>query len=322
VISVELELKQRMNLAAKVFIALMTVVVSDNPQDWSHRLYSPTFVEKLGDNYFIVDCWHNRVLYSHLLSSDLADWKTLDADLAGPHSIASDGKLLVVEDTGRHGLRVYQKLQDGFRLVQQVADLGGRTHRVRYDRGAKAFYVLSSDSQEIIKLVRDGKQLVVCYRKPLEFLQGKYTRSMTIYDGVMFFVSGPGEITKTRYEDDSYTVLATYRVPKGMEGMNDLFRTDDGWWYLTATPTSFVRARSLEDLEAGRYEDLYQKLGLRGTPYYLSHIEGRFFLPQVDTHSEIISFLHHDDRIADVQVLCDFGAPNAADQQCCKKLPK
>jgi hypothetical protein len=217
---------------------------------------------------------------------------------------------------------VYRPAGDGFRKVQQVSGLGRRPHRVRYDRPTAAFYVLSADSQHISKLTRQEDhenhedRLKLRYSKRLEFLRGEYTRSMTIAGESMYFVSGPGTITKTSFRDDRFRVLASYVIPSrlsGLCGMNDLFYAD-GWWYVTATPRRMVRVRSLEMLAEGRCEDVYGQLGLRGTPYYLSLIEGRYYVPQITEHSGIVSFIHRDGRIADVRTLCDFGPPTAADQ--------
>ena len=103
--------------------------------------------------------------------------------------------------------------------------MGTRSHRVRYDPAAKAFFVLCADSQHISKLVRDGDGLRLVYKKQLGFLAGTYTRSMTLADGAMYFVAGPGYIFKVHYRDDSFRVLARYRVPSALGGMNDLYRT-------------------------------------------------------------------------------------------------
>ena len=139
---------------------------------------------------------------------------------------------------------------------------------------------------------------------------------MTIFDGAMLFVAGPGAIVKAGYRDDRYRVLARYPVPddlKGLSGQNDLLHTGDGWWYLTATPGPIARARSLEGFSRGRYEVVSGQLGLRGTPYYLSYIDGRYYVPQINQSSGIVSFIHRDGRIADLRVLYDFGPPTPAD---------
>jgi hypothetical protein len=273
---------------------------------------------KLGDYYFLVDCWHHRVLWNKTLESDLAKWRTLDDDLAGPHSVASDGTVYLVEDTGRHAVRVYRPDGDGFRKVQQIDGVGKRPHRIRYDAATRAFYVLSAASQHITKLVREGDRVTVRYSRRLEFLENVYARSMTIDGDAMYFVSTLGFIFKTTFRDDRYSVLARYRVPSelnGLAGMNDVFHTEDGWWYVTATPRPIVRSRSLEALVLGEYEKLDSPLGLRGTPYYLSRIGDRYYVPQISEYNGVVSFVHRDGRIADVRTVFDFGRPQPGDDR-------
>ena len=41
------------------------------------RLYTPTFIEKLNGRYFIVDCWHHRIIHASDLNTPLVRWQTL-----------------------------------------------------------------------------------------------------------------------------------------------------------------------------------------------------------------------------------------------------
>ncbi|MDT5061341.1 MAG: hypothetical protein QOH63_1800 [Acidobacteriota bacterium] len=288
---------------------------------WQQRLYTPTELTKIGDLYFIVDCWHNRVLYQKTLDPDLSEWKVLDNDLAGPHSIASDSYFYVVEDTGRDRLKVYRRLGDEFNPVQTIDNVGLRPHFTVYDPATSAFYVIGANSQTITKLKREGDRLRVQYTKNLQFLDGVYTRSFTILDGDMYFVSGPRRIFKTRYTDDSYQVIASYKVPESLQSMNGLYRTEH-YYYLTGTPRTIVRTESLEALEEGKYQDVYDELGLHGTPYYIVRFDGRYYLPEITEYSGIVSFVETEGRIDNVSKLFDFGEPKLADDQEKKRLPK
>ena len=288
---------------------------------WQQRLYTPTQIKKIGDLYFIVDCWHNRILYQKTLDKDLAKWKVLDGDLAGPHSIASDSYFYLTEDSGRNKLKVYRRFDDNFSLVQTIDNVGLRPHRTIYDPATSAFYVIAANSQTITKLKRNADRLQVEYSKNLQFLEGAYTRSITILDGYMYFVSGPGRIFKTRYTDDSYQVLASYQVPEALKSMNDLYKTEH-YYYLEGTPQAIIRTESLEALAEGKYQDLYQELGLKGTPYYIEYFDGRYYLPQITESSGILSFLEVGDKIDDVKVLFDFGVPTGEDDREKDRLPK
>lgn len=292
------------------------------PQPWQQRLYTPTLFTRLGDTWFLVVCWQHRILFNRELDPDLSSWKTLDDTLAGPHSIATDGHLFVVDDTGRHSLKVYTRKADEFTLVQTISDLGRRTHRVQYDPEMKAFYVISSNSQDLYKFVRDGDRLTLDKHLPLDFLKGAYTRSFTIQDGHMYFTSGPKAIIKVRHRDDSFEPVAEYLVPGFLTGMNDLIRASDGWWYVTATPQAFVRTRDLADLAKGEFENLQDELGFQGTPYYLFEHENRLWVPQITQYSGLLSFLLKDGQITDRQVLFDFGAPTNEDKARFQEFPR
>jgi hypothetical protein len=302
-------------------VAARSVMVRASSPLWSGRLYTPTQITRIGSLYFIVDCWHNRVLYSPSISAPIASWHVLDGTLAGPHSIASDSVLYATEDTGRNALRVYRYGNNTFQQVQTIPNLGDRTHRVRYDAATSAFYVLSANSQKITKLIRQGERLEIVYQKPLPFLQGTYTRSFTIIDGYMLFISGPRAITKVRYTDDSYEVVQTYAMPPALYEMNDLFKSGK-YFYATASSKAIVRATSLEALRDSQWEDLYSKLGFHGIPYFMEEFDGRIYVPQIADYSGIQSFVANGDTIQDVRTNFDSGPPTWLDKQVSASLPK
>ena len=67
---------------------------------WEERLYVPTMIEKCGNQYFIIDCWNSRILYSDSCSKNLNDWNVLQQDAyLGGHTVASDGELYVFDNT-------------------------------------------------------------------------------------------------------------------------------------------------------------------------------------------------------------------------------
>lgn len=303
-------------ILAACFAIVFGSVARGDDLSWQARCYTPTNLVQAGPYFFLVDCWHHRVLWSKTLESDPNRWKTLDDDLAGPHSIATDAAVYLIEDTGRNAVVVYRPQGNGFQKIQQVDHVGKRPHRTVYDAPTGAFYVLAAESQDITKLMREGDRVVQRLQKHLDFLEGEYTRSMTIVGEAMYFVSGPDVITKTTYRDGRFEVIRRYRVPdavNGLSGMNDLVQTEDGGWLATATPGPIVYFRSLDALAAGQYEDLTRRLGLRGTPYYLSRIDGRYYVPQIDAYSGIVSFAWHDRQIGDVRTFMDFGPPTQAD---------
>jgi hypothetical protein len=261
-------------------------------------------------------------LYAHALHRELSRWRTLDNALAGPHSIASDGEIYVAEDTGRHAVCVYKPRGSRWDKIQRIERVGVRPHRTRYDHRHGEFQIVSSNSQTWTVLTRDrhGK-LVRKHEQSLPFLEGKYTRSFTPHDGELYFVSGPERICVARREGQDVRLHRTYRVPKSLGSMNDLYFAPGGWIYLTATPGVIVRTRSLEKLVGGDYENVTTPLKLRGTPYYLSEVGGRIVVPEITEYSGAISFQADGDSLRHVETLYDFGPPTAADNRRKATLP-
>jgi hypothetical protein len=254
------------------------------------RLYLPTFMGKFGGDYFIVDCYNNRVLFSPDKTLPLSGWRVLDDDLSWPHSIASDGEYFVVDNTQAHEVRVYRRDTDGYELHQVIKDVGRRPHRTLYDRDTDAFYVLAAESREMVKLQVRGDGIAVTYKKPLPFLEGTYARSFTLIDDEMYFVSGPGAITVVDYRSDSYRVINRFPVPPELASANDLHFTD-GVYLLSATKNKLVRCVSLDALSDNGCESVYEALKLKGNPYFFSVFDGRTHLSDIaggDTIYELI----------------------------------
>ncbi len=281
---------------------------------WRDRLYAPTMLDRVGDYWFLVDAFHNRILASDTLSYDLSEWDTLTENVIGPHSVATDGDLYLYEDTGRGNLQaaVQVYLNEDFAVTEtnSIPGMGSRPHRTVYDEPTERFYTIASTSQEYIRIRNENGYAVEEHRFHAPFLEGVYSRSITIIDDRMFTVSSNGRITETTYRDGLYEVQRVYRLPAKFGAMIDMFRSSNGWYYLSAKPEGFGRARTLEGFETGDYEDLYSKIGLKGTPYYLTEVEGRIVVPFQEASNGILTFQEDGaGEIINIEVLWDFGPP-------------
>lgn len=294
--------------------ARITAPLAQDEKDFRSRLFSPTQITKFGELYFIVDCWHHRIIFSKKLDAPLNEWKSLDDDIAGPHSLASDGSLYVTEDTGRGRVFVYrQKNEEEFERVQTIEGIGVRPHRTLYDATTDRFYVLSSQTQEIFVFKKKEGALHLEVRKPLPFLEGKYTRSMSIIDGRMYFIPGGSQISEVNYQDLSFDLLRQYPVPREWSELgNDIARIGS-YYYLSFSNKRFIRTKRLEDLPSGNFEDLSALFGFHGHPYYLSKIDERYFIPSVIKGSAIHSFtIDSRESLRAIQKLFEFKTPSDA----------
>lgn len=279
------------------------------------RLYSPTYINRIEDNYYIVDCWHHRIIRNDNLLDDIVDWETLNVEINNPHTIVTDGSLLVVEDTGNDALKVLKPSGDGIQEVQTIYGIGSQPNKLVYDDKNERFYGISASSQQIFVLKNTGGLLELEKIVKLGFLKTAYVRSLALIDNELYFVSGPGKITVANHHDLSFDLIREYSVPFEYQGMNDIIKIGS-YYYLTVYQNgageimpSIIRVKDLNDIE-GSYEDISESLNIKGIPYNFTVIEDRIFVTEIDSHSIIKSFRVVNDIICDVQVHYDFGRPN------------
>jgi len=284
--------------------------------EWKKTLYTPTVIEKIGEEYFIVDCWHHRVIYNDNLTDPIEKWNTLSDNLGDPHSIASDGIVYLIEDTENNEVKVFRRDGTNFRLTQVIERIGQRPNRIVYDAEKELFYGISAMSQHVFVLKNSGHEVTIEKVIRLGYLlENSYIRAIRLIDGELYFVSGPGKIIVANYRNASFDKVREYKVPFELSGMNDITKIG-AYYYICVYQDGagkiaprLVRVKDLNELINSNYEDIYSDLDVRGVPYNLSHIEGRTFLTEVDSYSAIKSFKLVDNEICDIQIHYDAGTP-------------
>lgn len=281
--------------------------VSEN-DTWENYLYTPTQIVKELDLYFIEDCWNGRILCSPVLSSDLANWKVLSDGIKGGHTIASDGHRLLIDDSENNSVLVYEydPISETFIKTQSIR-IDGRPHYVYFDSAYNNFMVLSSESGTITILdVDEADRICVRERHSLDNININYTRSFSIIDGHMYITTGEGIIYEVDYRND-WTVLNSYTVDDEVANMNYLTKIND-YYYLTSYMgknavydtdynSKFIRAKSIEDICAGNYEELNEKFNFSGTPYFISYFDEKYYITEIDGENGIYSFEVEGDKI-------------------------
>ncbi|GAV12381.1 ATP-binding cassette domain-containing protein [Paenibacillus sp. NAIST15-1] len=297
--------------------------VSENEMlEWKKTLYTPTTIEKLGEEYFIVDCWHHRVIYNNNLVDPIEKWSTLSDNIGDPHSIASDGTVYLIEDTENNEVKVFRREGNNFRLTQIIERIGQRPNRIVYDSNKKLFYGISAMSQQIFVLRHDGDEVVTEKVIRLGYLmENSYIRSISLIDEELYFVSGPGKIIVANYLNSSFDKIREYDVPFELRGMNDITKIGS-YYYITVYQDGankiaprLVRTRDLKGLINSNYEDVYDTLQIQGVPYNFSHFDGRTFVTEIDSCSVIKSFRIEEDEIKDIQIHYDEGIPTQSSLQ-------
>lgn len=301
------------------YLAQSTLISSDPgslntiPGNPYPTLSVPTYITKVDESYFIVDCYHNQVIYHDNLTDPLYQWQVMTDDIAMGHTLASDGKVYLIDDTENNRILVMEKGsnesgQTVFLPTQEFTGIGNRPHYIIYDDYTDTFYAWSSMSGEmyLFRHPEGDSRMYLTEIRSIPSLDNVYVRSFTIVEDTIYFVSGNSSIIEADLY--SFKIKKEYPVPPEMAGMIQLTPIDD-FFYITVSTDStgnqdyatLLRVKDLDSLSAGDYEDVYENFIGGGTPYYITKIEDTWYLTEhrIPGHS-IWSFQIENNNITNV----------------------
>lgn len=287
--------------------------IPDNPFP---TLSVPTYVTKIKDNYFIVDCYNNQIIYHENLTDPLYEWQIMTNDVSMPHTIAGDGLVYLIDDTESNRILVMtedvnENGQPIFMPSQEFTEIGSRPHYIIYDERTDTFYAWSSESGEmfLFRHPRDDSHVYLTEVRSIPSLSGVYVRSFTIVEDTIYFVSGNSSIIEASLAD--FKIKKEYPVPDELAGMIQITPIDD-YFYITVSTdvtgnqdfATIIRVKNLKKLQKGDYEDIYSNFIGGGTPYYITRIDDTWYLTEhrLPGHS-IWSFKIIDNTITDVTAI-------------------
>lgn len=250
----------------------------------------PTQITRIDDLYFIVDCYNNQIIFNENLTDPISEWGVMTTQITMAHTVASDGYVYLVDDTENHRVLIMEKRTDEngeyyFSRTGIFNNIGTRPHCINYDEATDTFYVLSSMTGQIFLFRRaEGTgDVYLTSVKSFPELDGYYIRSFTIIGDELFLVSGDASITVVDMSD--FTVKCKYPVPNELVGMIQIIKIQD-YFYITVSTDGYgsqdaatiIRTKDLSKLINGEYEDVYHYFIGGGTPYYISLIDGNYYL--------------------------------------------
>ncbi len=270
-----------------------------------------TQITKIKDTYFIVDCYHNQVIYSNSLEKPLNEWRILTKDVSQPHTIASDGTVYLVDDTENNRVLVFQKKENYFQHIQTFPTIGNRPHAVIYDAETATFYVWSSTTGQMYLMRRNpsSNQVYLSEIRQIPELYGIYVRSFTIVGEQIIFPSGDNCAVLV-VDKNTFEVQNRYPVSPNYSGMVQILPIQ-GAYYVTISTSlggnqsyaTLLRAPSLEALSQGQCEDIYHLFHTDGTPYYISQIGNTYYLTNHRSQKGIWSFHVSNGTISTIQTV-------------------
>lgn len=271
----------------------------------------PTYLTKVEGTYFLVDCYHNQVIYHDNLEDPLAEWNVMTDEIERGHTLASDGDVYLLDDTERNRILVFEKQEKGYVHTQTFSNIGCRPHYIVYDTATDTFYAWSSMTGEmyLFRHNANSTRMYLTEIRRIESLDQIYVRSFTIIGNDIYFVSGNSSIL--RADLDSFEIKDTYPVPDTMTGMIQLTLIQD-YFYITISTdrtgnqdyATIIRTRDLSSLSFGEYEDVYDYFIGGGTPYYLTEIDHAYYLTEhrLPGHS-LWRFQVEDNEIIQVETI-------------------
>jgi len=306
----------------KIFEGMLSDPVACQQKNTYDVLNVATYITRIDGMYFIADCYHDQIIYHDNIVDPLNQWNVLTNEVHYAHTIASDGTLFVVDDTENNRLMVFQKMAEGYVHTQTLENIGMRPHYVQYDAKNHVFMAWSSITGEmyLVKRAEVPEQngvypLYVDKVLKIDELYGVYVRSFTILEDGIYFISGHNnqKIIKAVINPagDGFDIIAEYSVADELAGIVQLTKIGELYYLTISTDdqenqdfATIIRTDSLEKLAGGGYEDVYDQFGVSGgTPYYITEIEGRYYMAHHRTAENIIAFDVSDDRIENVEVI-------------------
>ena len=287
--------------------------IPDNPYP---ELSVPTCITKLGDLYFIVDCYHNQVLYHDNLEDPIYRWQIMTTDINMGHTVCSDGNVYLIDDTENNRILIMEKTvnrnnMECFIPTQEFTQIGTRPHHIVYNKADDSFYAWSSMTGEMFVFRRENSSNRVYQTdiRRIPELDGFYVRSFTIEGDSVYFVSGNLNIIEADLE--TFEIKKRYPVASEIAGMVQLTHIED-YYYITVSTDAYadqskatiLRTKDLNTLKDGIYEDIYQNFIGGGTPYCINEIDGTYYLCEhrLPAHA-IWSFRVSGNEICDVETL-------------------
>ncbi len=265
----------------------------------------PTQLSRIGDTWFIVDCYHDQVIFHDNLEDPLSEWEVMTDQMSRGHTVAGDGEVYLVDDTENERIMILERAGEGFAFTQQFTGITGRPHYIVYNEEDHLFYAWCSTGGQMLLFERQegGRKVFLKEIRSIPELEGIYVRSFTITGNEILFVSGRCSII--RADRKSFKILEEYPVPESMAGMVQITPID-GMYYITISTdaawnqdfATIIRTPDLAGLDRGEYEDIYENFIGGGTPYYITEEDGTYYMTEhrIPGHS-VWSFQVRDGEI-------------------------
>lgn len=279
--------------------------VYPNPYNPYSELKVPSQIVKIGRHYFIVDTYHDQVIYSTDPNAPLKEWQVMTGSAKLPHAVAGDGEVYLVTDTENDCILVFQWVYGRFQNTQCLEHIGERPHYIEYDAETDSFWAWSSMTGEmyIFKKEPQSSRIVLSEIRKVEELEHFYVRSFTICGEKILFPSGTNGYVITA-DKETLAVLERYPVSEEIAGMAFILPIGNAFYMTVSTDlygnqdrATMIRVHDLGALADGQYEEIYEAFDTDGVPYYISNINGIYYLTNHCGSKQVLRFRVNGDAL-------------------------
>lgn len=265
----------------------------------------PAQITRQGDYYFIVDTYHDQVIYTKDLSTPVENWKVMTSDVTLPHAVASDGNVYLVTDTEENRVLVFEWKYGRFQNTQRFDNIGIRPHYIEYDEVTDSFFVWSSTTGDMYIMKKEPLSGIMYIQevRHINELAGYYVRSFTIDGKSILFPSGTNGYMIIA-DKNTLKVKQRYAVTQEVAGMAYALKIENYYYMTVSTNLSgehdtatMIRTSDLNSLANGQYEDVYSIFNENGIPYYIDIVDGKYYMTNHEGKNSILKFSVENDVV-------------------------
>ena len=265
-------------------------------------LYVPTEIRKINNKYFIVDCFHNRIIYSNDVELDYDKWNVIDFPFTKPHSIAGDDDTYVAVDTDANSIVVFDK---DLNVKQRLYNVGSKPHHVIY-YNSKFYVLMSTTNIEICIYKKDESTGMIKLesRNKLDYINSTsdnaYVRSMSIIDGFLYLPCATnGHVYKVSMND--FSLVEDYTINTEYGGFNFITKIDSTWFITSTGGTDYSHNPALlRTTDLATKPTIDTSIEFSGTPYYIEYFDDKYWIPEIYYGNSVRSFKYIDNDIRNI----------------------
>lgn len=278
------------------------------------NLYTPTYITKIEDKYYIVDCWHHRILCSDNIYKKIKKWIKY-ADVLGGHTIVTNNTGIIAYDDTDNDKVIFKNtfyniieeieldkyLPQNYQYINEHKLI--RPHFIHYDEEEDIFLIALSwgggfavvDCKEEIRV----KSLIISKQ-----FENSYIKFISKFEG-LFWATTDKEFVGFEIKESDIKIKKRYAIPfEFSKKINYICKIEDIYLISAWQIGGIYILRNLENLEKYTlWEDINDSFHMKGIPYYISQFDNKLWITEIGSWQGIYSFQVSNGEVKDVNCI-------------------